>query len=204
MSEIILLPGCYQRKNKSYGRVTNVLKSVGIVDPRWFTEYSAIRGQYAHMATALYDKNTLDMESLDSSLVGYVKGWIKFRKETENRFQITHIEEMVYSDSLMFAGTLDRLVFEYSTKRTGILDIKCVTSLDPAVEIQTAGYEMAWRECTKFMKCLINRYAVQLFPNGTYKLKELNRLSDASIWLSAINIYNWQINRKGKSHANLN
>jgi hypothetical protein len=180
----------YDLNGVRYARVTNVLKSVGIIDPRWFDEYAALRGTYVHMACAMHDSGTLDHDSLDPQLIGYVNGWMLFLKE-HPQIEIKDIEKFVCDDELKVAGTLDRTAMIKSSK--GIIDIKAVTSIDAAVEIQTAAYarmegQVDWR------------MAVQLFPDGTYQAKSLTKAIDRSIWLSAINIWNWRISR-GKERA---
>jgi hypothetical protein len=180
----------YDRNGTRYARVTHVLKSVGIIDPRWFDEYAALRGTYVHMACAMHDVKTLDYENLDPQLVGYVNGWMLFLKE-HPQIEIKDIEKFVWDDTLKVAGTLDRTAMIRSSK--GIIDIKAATSLDSAVEIQTAGYarmegEVDWR------------MAVQLFPDGTYQQKSLTKAIDKSIWLSACNIWNWKL-AKGKERT---
>ncbi len=180
----------YEMNGTRYARVTNVLKSVGIIDPRWFEEYAALRGTYVLMACAMNDTQTLDYDNLDPLLLGYLQGWVLFLKE-HPQIEIKEIEKFVWDDELKVAGTLDRTAMIKASK--GIIDIKAVTSVDPAVEIQTAAYarmegQVDWR------------MAVQLFPDGTYQAKSLTKAIDRSIWLSACNIHNWKI-AKGKEKA---
>lgn len=177
----------YYMNNVTYARVTNVLRSVGILDPRWFSEYAAIRGTYVHLTCALHDNKKLDYANLDPILMKYLQGWVMFQKEHPD-IQILEVEKLVFDEDLKTAGRLDRTAKRKSSK--GIIDIKAVTSVDPAVEIQTAAYarmegKVDWR------------MAVQLFPDGTYQAKDLNKASDKSVWLSACNIYNWKL-AKGK------
>lgn len=193
--------GVYQRNGTDYGRVSDILKSVGIIDDRWFTEYAALRGTYVHEAIALYDQGNLDYPSLHEDLRGYVSAWMDFRKDTQFIFHPGKIEETLYSDIYKVAGTPDRIEPETSkiTKDgdLAIIDAKCVTSLNPSVEIQTAGYEQMFREMYrssngKEFSGKIRRYAIQLFNDGRYKIKPLTQYGDALIWLSAVNIYNWK------------
>lgn len=175
-----------------YERVTNVLKETGIIDCRWFDEFAAVRGTIVHDATALYDRKDLDMRSIDPRIEGYVKAWIRFRMDNMD-IEILECEKRVYSVRKRVAGRLD--ILARKNGRIGIIDKKAATTLNPAVEIQTAGYEDLYREMTGY-KNGIWRKAVQLFPDGTYKAKTLDDPNDVNIWNSAVNIINWKKKRR--------
>lgn len=182
----------YLKDGLEFSRVTDVLKSCGIIDPRWFDEFAALRGTYVHKATYLYDKRDLNFDTLDPQLLGYVNGWIKFRDE-HPQIKILKGEMTVFSERMRCAGTLD--ILAESPGCLEIIDKKAATSLNPAVEIQTAAYMTMYREMTN-EKRTIKRRAVQLFPDGTYKSRILADVNDVGIWLSAANLHNWKLKRR--------
>ena len=182
----------YLKDGLEFSRVTDILKSCGIIDPRWFDEFAALRGTYVHKATHLFDQGILNFKTLDPQLLGYVNAWASFRKD-HPQLKFLAGEMTVYSERLRSAGTLD--VLAESPGCLEIIDKKAATTLNPAVEIQTAAYMTMYREMTAHKK-VIKRRAVQLFPDGTYKSRILADVNDVSIWLSAVNIHNWKRKRR--------
>ena len=53
--------------------ITQVLREAGMIDDRWFDEYSATRGSYVHKICELHEKGILDPKSVDDDLKGYFK-----------------------------------------------------------------------------------------------------------------------------------
>lgn len=148
--------------------VTQILKGAGIIDDRWFSEYSATRGTLIHQTCELYDLGDLDEETLDPVLAGYLAGWKKFRDETE--FVQTQIESPVYNIGLQYAGILDRV--GYVNDENTLIDIKS-GAVPWWVGLQLAAYA----------SCLYppftgDRLAVQLSQDGTWKPHYFNNRQD--------------------------
>ncbi len=81
------------------------------IDP-WYLE----RGSMVHIATALYDLGTLDEETIDDRIRGYLDSWKRYRETQKFNYAPQHIEVMLADILYGYAGTLDRLP---------LLDIKC-------------------------------------------------------------------------------
>ncbi|MCK9433216.1 MAG: hypothetical protein M0R00_09695 [Candidatus Omnitrophica bacterium] len=165
--------------------VTGILKGAGLIDDRFFDEYSRDRGSLVHQACAMYDRDDLDMDTLDPVLAPYVSGWIKFRKESG--FVPALIESIVFNEQYFYAGTLDRT--GNMNGQEYILDIKSGAA-QPWTAAQLAAYSAClWSNGRK-------RGAVELRDDGTYKLTEYKDRNDLQIFLSALAIVNWKRNNK--------
>ena len=141
--------------------VTTVLKEAGIIDASFYTPFAAERGTFVHQACALYDKDELDMQTLDPALSPYVKAWAKFRRQINVEMSV--IEHPYYSPQYGFAGTIDRAWVEDA--RFVVCDIKS-GAMPKWLPLQLAGYSI-----------LIDAYSgmgVQLKDNGTYSVTVIN------------------------------
>ena len=145
-------------------------------------------GTAVHKTCELYDLDDLDEGNLDPALAPYLEGWKSFRRECS--FLPMHIEERVYSEKHMFAGTLDRIGVMRGAD--ALVDIKSGTSLYPSVGPQLAGYEIAARALGLIGKKPIVRYAVQLMKNGRYKLESYTSQSDSTVFLACLTLHQFR------------
>jgi len=172
--------------------VTEVLESVGLIDysvvPQAIRDQALERGTYVHEATALDDQDRLSERSLDPVLVPYVAAWRLFRKDSG--FTPEVIEEMAYHETLLYAGTPDRI--GTMGKQRVIIDIKS-GGLPPWVMIQLAAYKA-------IVDHTLLRYAVVLKKDGRYSLHgPYTDASDLSVFLGALSVHNWKTEHgKGK------
>ena len=178
----------YSYKGLTVPGVTSVIESCldsfsGV--PAEALEYARQRGTAVHLATALYDLDDLQMDTVDIAILPYLEAWIKFRAETG--FAPTHIEEKVFHPRHFYAGALDRIGLFFGEK--ALMDIKS-GALMPSVYPQTAAYAEAhnYRNADKITK----RWVVQLRDDGTYRLVELKDKGDFSVFLSALNLHQWR------------
>lgn len=151
-------------------------------------EYASERGRLVHRATELYDNENLDFGSLDPVLVPYLDAWIKFKKESG--FIPINIEQIVFHKRHRYAGTLDRAGILYDHE--SVLDIKAVAVLGDHTGVQLAGYQEAENSTRKKADHIRHRYAVQLKPDGTYRLRQYKDKADFSVFLSCLNLHNWR------------
>ena len=166
--------------------VTSILKDAGLIDTSFFDAYSRDRGTLVHRACALYDRDDLDMSSLDPAIEPYLYGWIKFRKDSG--FIPEAVEEIVYNPEYRYVGTLDvrGLLGGYKA----IIDRK-TGSAQPWAELQTAAYENCLAEKHR-------RFVIELDSEGKYKLIEHKDRSDIKLFLAALAITNWKKNHNIK------
>ena len=163
--------------------VTSILKQASLVDDRFFNDAACERGKDVHLATALYDNDDLDDDSISDTIRPYLDGWIRFRRESG--FVPDMVEQIVWNETHRYCGTLD-----ITGRMNGVnwlLDKKSGIA-QPATAIQTSAYS----------ECLDDHYsrgAVELHADGTYKLIAYkNDRQDRSVWYAALVLRNWKIN----------
>jgi hypothetical protein len=152
------------------------------------------RGTAAHKAAELYDLGTLDFTSLHPEVEPRLEAYIKFLADTG--FEPDTIEKPVYSARYGYCGTPDRTGKAKGHKRRWLIDLKTPAVLQRSVGPQTAAYECAARESGVIgAKEVIERYALQLRDDGTYKLIALRDPGDMNVFLAALTIYRFKNRR---------
>jgi len=178
--------------------VTRVIEPLADFDkvPREVLDRAAKRGTAVHLATQLDDEDDLDEDSLDPVLIPYLEAWRKFRREQD--VQIEGVENRVYHQRHRYAGTYDRIgrILKQSDE-LAVIDIKAVAKLFPHIGVQTAAYQAALNSARKKADHVTRRYAVQLKPDGTYRLEEYSDEADLSVFLGLLQVHNWR-QRHGK------
>ena len=177
--------------------VTQILRDAGIIDysdiPKNKLDIAMKFGRAVHRACELFDKNDLDMVTLDHRLIPYVDAWNKFLKET--KFIVEQYEQPIGSEKYMVAGTPDRVGIFFN-KRT-ILDIKSSYSFDLlGLPIQTGGYELIHNEGKKREYRVVGRMGVLLKPDGNYKIEPCTNRNDINVFLSALTVVNYKKRRQ--------
>lgn len=171
--------------------VTRILNEEGFYDyskiPQEILQRAAKFGQAVHRATELWDKGTLDMNSLNPALVPYLNGWIKFKEDY--KLEVIGNELKLWSKKYRYAGTLDRTGVCGLGKFAGKLaeiDIKSGLIL-PGVRLQTAGYQVLHNE--NFKDKIRVRICVKLIPDG-YIVEPLENREDLDYWLNVLSTFN--------------
>ena len=179
----------YKDGNKIIPSVTQVLSGVGLVDFSQISsstlEYAAERGKMVHLITELYDRDELDISSVDPQLLGYFTGYLKFLEDYKIK-EFTAIEKLVYSKKLGYAGTLDRKAV-LSTGLKLLYDIKTGVK-HPAHGLQLTAYELADGEKQDQLGC------VYLSADGGYQFEPYQRC--VSGWLAALSLHKWKQQNK--------
>lgn len=175
--------------------VTEALRIAGLRSfehvPPDVLEKARARGTAVHEFLELLDLGLVEPDDAPSEIDGYVRAHQAFVADA--RWQCHHCEHVVRSEIHGFAGTLDRT----GTLASGLLvllDLKCVASLDDATGLQLAGYEVALREQEPTIGPLA-RYALQLRPEGTYRLQRYESRQDVHDFLAAVRIARWRLDR---------
>ena len=149
-------------------------------------------GTNVHLACHLFDMGELDEAALHPALVPYLDGWKAFLLETG--CTITHSEERVHNRRYGYAGTLDKR--SILAKKRWLIDIKS------GVVPWTAGYQTAaYQEALPLGERPRQRMAVQLLPNGRYRIHEQKDAGDFQIFLSALNIYKAKARKRKPIHV---
>lgn len=185
--ELVLNPAShtYTRGGIVVPGISEILKSVGMVDDRWFTEYSRDRGTGAHLACQFYDEGDLDESSVDPAIRPYLEAWKKFR--TESGFIPELIEKKLYHSGYCYAGTEDRYGLFNASR--DVVEIK--TGMISAVTgLQLAAQELLLRDNGFEVH---RRFAVQIKADGKYKLTEYTDPWDKNVFISCVSAHNFKI-----------
>lgn len=170
--------------------VTELLSSLydwsGI--PNAVLEFARERGSAIHKACELHDLGTLDEDSVDDVVAPYLKAWIKFVDETG--FEASVIETSLYH-TIGYAGTPDRggVFNRFAGRPRAVVDIKGVSKISPVTGVQLAAYK---RLLTANGFEPEQRYAVQLLPNGNYRLHHFTAPEDDACFMAQLATYNWK------------
>lgn len=185
----------------SYPGVTSIL---GLVPP-WSTKFQKVNpetlehkrqvGAAVHHGTALEDMG-FEIENVDDEVAGYLAGWRDFCRQTQ--FTATWIEQVVWHQTVGYAGTLDRLG-TVGTHRA-LIDIKTSSEsegLDAGP--QTAAYLAAAQAMNlDGSKAPIERFTVHLRADGQAAVVHHKYKRDLEVFRAALELYNFNLQRKGR------
>ena len=157
--------------------------------PREVLEAKADLGTAVHLATQFYDEGDLDADSLPEAVGPYLLAYAKFLNESGARW--THIEHRVCHPGYGYAGTLDRVGYLPGLKGVRkdalcLVDLKATYRIAPIYGVQTALYARAYEQAVQ------HRFALQLKPDGAYRLQQFFDPSDLSVGLAALTLMNWR------------
>lgn len=154
--------------------------------PKETLERARQLGQAVHRMTELYDNDDLDEDSLSDELRPFLTGWMRFR--TECHFEPLTIEHRMYHPVYRYAGTSDRTGVVKG--RVAVIDIKKMFVLGPHIGPQLAAYEKLHQ--SEGME-VVDRYALGLRPDGSYRLQPFADPLDWQCFLSHLTIRNWKV-----------
>ena len=172
----------YERNGRECLRVSTVLHDAGLVDARWFTEPSRLRGTYLHQAVAWFHEGALDETSIDPVVEPYWKAYRAFLSDTG--FTPDHVERRVFDEVLGYTGRLDLEGPAPGTHAPAVIDIK-TGSLPPSVGLQLAAY-------ARLVGGSRERYALHLRGDGTYRLTPCGDRDDDAVFLAALTLVQWK------------
>lgn len=169
--------------------VTQVLKPLYRFDgvPMEVLNAKAALGTSVHRACELLDNDDLDEESDEgraalAPIAGYLAGYKRFK--SDKRLMVVANEQRLYHPVHRYAGTIDRCYAMGGDLWD--VDLKSTVSMSPIVGLQTAAYTEMFRANGR--KQPARRGALQLFPDGTYKLHEFTDPSDFPVFLSMLTV----------------
>lgn len=169
--------------------VTSILKplySFAGIDPDALAAKAAL-GSAVHRACELLDQDDLDEETEAGRaalepIAGYLAGYKKFK--ADKRPVVFANESQLFHPIHRYAGTIDR---RYSIEGdVWDVDLKSTVAMSPVVGIQTAAYSEMFKANGDMARA--RRGALQLFPDGKYKLWEFKDPADFSVFLSLLTV----------------
>jgi hypothetical protein len=186
--------------------LTKILSSTGIT-----TDYSNVNseelenakelGNNVHLTTALWE--TGNLAGCDEICGKCLNQWINMRKsiiDTVSRriYDISDIDWIPYIEvpaysSLGFACTPDRVYISEDKKVKIVVEIKTSNNIRGA-DIQTAGQSLCMVDTMQGFKKTF-RFTAQLRWDEPGTLIEYTSKIDTNIFVSALNIYKWKVNR---------
>jgi hypothetical protein len=133
----------------------------------------------------MYDRDDLDMDTLDPVLAPYVRAWIAFRNDAG--FMPASVEKIIHNRTYGYAGTLD-VVGKIPGASNWLIDRKTGTAQSWSA-LQTAAYAECFNEPHR-------RGVVELDGEGKYRLIEHKDRNDIKVFLAALAVVNWNRNNK--------
>lgn len=158
------------------------------IPPETLRRKAAI-GTAVHAASELIDADDLDDESVDPAIEGYLDGYRKFLDEVQP--ELLQSEQKIAHPVWRYAGTLDRLWRIEGCLAIG--DLKTVAARDPSplIGVQLAAYDLL-RQYGDDAPEKALRFALQLKPDGTYKLHQYTEQDDYRMFMSLLTIHHWR------------
>lgn len=198
MTELILREAdhTYWLGKQRIPSVSEIIKPVCNFDgiPVDVLERKSDIGKALHKLAEWHDRDglkSIDRKSIDPAVLPYFEAWRKFHRDMKPKWET--IEHKQHSPAYGYAGTEDR--FGTLLGETWEIDIKTVATVSPATGLQTAAY------CGLRFGMIgpVRRGAVQLKPDGTYRLVEFTDRNDWPVFLSLLNLWKWKV-RNGIEH----
>jgi hypothetical protein len=190
----------YRHDGRVVPSVTQILKPLSEAEYRGVNrdvlDAAAQRGKAVHKMIELDLRDDLDVDSLPDELQPYYTAWQNFRNLSG--FECLLSEARVYSPRYNYAGTLD--LFGRLNGDAALIDAKRTVVVPRSVGPQTAGYEQAlrWNYPDLVSKCVngpgegcINRYALHLRADGSWRLVPQKDPNDARVFLAALTLHNY-------------
>ena len=174
--------------NEVWPSITQVLRAAGMIDDRWFDDYSALRGTYVHKICELDLADNLNESTIDDKLLGYYEAWRRFRRDM--RYIVNETEKPRVNNYYQFGGIADTV--GVLNGKSAVVDIKTGAEI-PATRIQTAAQTLL------FDWPILTRYSLQLKPDGKYKLNSYpveSNVNDRNYFLSALSVWWWRRKHK--------
>ena len=159
----------YRLDGKIKPSVTQVLRENGLVkvwkNDQWYAE----RGKNVHKAISLICSGKLDYNTIGDVERPYIDAFLAFQRDED--YIPAYWEHKIYSPLYDIAGQFDS--FGYSWKRGVMVKIDWKTSADIPkwVALQLAAYY-------ELSQLSGERWAVQLKPDGTYKITTFRDYQD--------------------------
>lgn len=168
--------------------ITGFMAGLDRIDPVRLAQ-AAERGTAVHQLCEEYDKQTIDWAGVPPEHLGYLDAYMEFVERFG--FESELVEEPLYNETLMFAGTVDRVgrLTKVDGRRT-VLDIK-TGAPRASVALQLAGYELCLPAVDD-----TRRVALYLNQHGEFKLAEYADRRDHAVFRGAAVVAHWKLHHK--------
>lgn len=144
------------------------------------------RGSRVHAAIA--DEINGEFPMLEDGDRGYFDAAMKFMEIVD---EIVLVEKRLTSDVHQYTGQIDLVCRIKGDSRFTLLDWKTSSVISKSWPLQISGYKHLV-SCNNYQSDIGRCMAVQLKPNGTYKINEyLNTARDFSIFLNCLTAFRY-------------
>ena len=182
----------YKIDGKPVPSYSQIARDLGLVD---FSRVSEVNLKYkqevglaVHLAIFYANDGRLLMDSLDDVVRSYYNSWMLFVDMYKPTIMTDYSENPICSFRWNYGITPD-IVMEQKGGLT-VLELKCVSSMNPATALQTAAQKIALEETYKLK--IKHRWGLQLIPNDIPKISAYLKSTDESSWKSAVNTWYWK------------
>ena len=153
--------------------ITGLLEEAGLIDSRFYTEASRIRGTAVHNLTAEYDLGALDVKSRPSLYRPWLLAHVKAMDQLQP--EIIDVETTIAHPRIRFAGRPDRVL-----RMFGVLSVLEIKSGGPekAHAIQTALQAMLASVAHDLPAEMFGRFALYLRETGGFSVVEFKDVGD--------------------------
>ena len=181
--------------------VTQVLESAGLIDysgaPQEALDAKSEVGSAVHSAVHVLStpsEGELDWDTVDTRCTPYILGFEKFVNDTGWICQQAEYQNCVRLLQGDVGFKIDQIGLIGGM--SAVMEWKCTAQPEKSWAIQTSGYEACLKaigfkpEGTPAFK----RLAVQLKPDGTYKLHIFDDRTDKNVWEWCLALATWKLN----------
>lgn len=140
-------------------------------------------GTAVHACTEYLDEGELDEATVDPKWAPYLDAYKAWK--TAIRPEILGIKMRLACSK--FGGTIDRIV--KIDRQLWIVDLKTTSQIHKHVGVQLAAYAALAEKFTK--KTGFRRAALQLKPDGTFKVREFSSITDEICFNALLGIKYW-------------
>jgi len=180
---------------------TQILEGLGLIDldniPGATLEHKRQLGDAVHYATRYLDQDTLDWSTVQQEWAGYLVAYTNFCEEMQFVPEPEWIEKsgVHQINGMKYGYTIDRIGRIGTLAHRFLFEIKTAYKLESSWKLQTAAYELA---VPKSNGEYIARAALQLKPDGSYKLHLFEDPRDKDAWTWCLAVTHWKIKEKLK------
>jgi len=154
-------------------------------------EAAADRGKAADRAVEIIaNGRALEPSSVHPSINPYIAAFKAFLVDNPG-FRCIETQVRVSHVGLLYCGTLDIFGRLRPAGKNGVFDVKCTATCPLTVGPQTAGYAGAIAEEFGFRFQDLDRYALWLRRDGTYRLVPQRSANDWHVFCSALTLTRW-------------
>jgi hypothetical protein len=172
----------YRYDGRKLISITDCMKTAGIIDNVFASDFDLWVGTATHRAIELYIKGTLKWETLDPSLHPRIEAWVEF--ETHTGFVATDTEKSIVNPMWGIAGTLD-VLGRFPNGKEGIIELKS-GNVSRWAGVQSAGQDILLGGPRRL------RYGMKVPARGRPSVTPFTDPDDYNAFQAAVIIANWK------------